>query len=137
MFSFKFYKIFNTTFSLESIEATASESSSQAVCLDIIIKTSKWHKLRQYFSLYCQLWKYFLRGSKKMAGVEILVWVKHMVLWTFVMILWNFIVLSCDSSLFSVFFCTYCIWTSHSIHYFIEKVLFPKIKRLIQYLESY
>ena len=35
------------------------KSFSQAVSLDIIIKTSKWHQLRQYFWLYCQLWKCF------------------------------------------------------------------------------
>ena len=52
------------TFSLDSIGATISESSSQTVCLDIIIKTSNWHKLRQYFSLYCQLWKYFFSVEK-------------------------------------------------------------------------
>ena len=38
MFSYKFYQIFKNTFSLEAIGVAASESSSQAVCLDIIIK---------------------------------------------------------------------------------------------------
>ena len=49
MFSCKFYEIFKNTFFLEAIGATAPETSSQAVCLDIVIKTSKWHQLRQYF----------------------------------------------------------------------------------------
>ena len=41
MFSCNFYKVFKNTFFIEALEATAFESSSQAVCLDIIIKASK------------------------------------------------------------------------------------------------
>ena len=37
--------------------------------------------------------------STKMAGVEVLVWVKLMILLTFIMIQWSF---TCDSSLFSI-----------------------------------
>ena len=49
MFSCEFYKIFKNTFFIEALGATASECSNQAVCLEIIIKISKWHQLRQYF----------------------------------------------------------------------------------------
>ena len=41
MFSCKFYEIFKNTFSLEAIEATAFESSSQAVFLEYYNKDIK------------------------------------------------------------------------------------------------
>ena len=44
-------------FLIEALGATASKSSIQAVCLDIIVNTSKW---QQIFWLYCQSWKWFL-----------------------------------------------------------------------------
>ena len=49
----------------------------------------------------------------------------------------SFIVLSCDSSLFSVFsaLTVFELSTLFVFHYFIEKVLFPKIKRLNQYVK--
>ena len=78
-----------------------------------------------------------------MARVEILVWVKHMSethdFINFFMFLWSFIVLSRDSSLFSVF-TTHTVFEISSqfiFHYFIEKVLFPKMERLKQYLKPY
>ena len=43
--------------------------------------------------------QHFSVGKKK-GGIEILVWVKHVILWTFIMILRSFI---CDSSLLSGF----------------------------------
>ena len=48
------------------------------------------------------------------------------------MILWSFIVLSCDSSLFSVFSAhnAFELSTQFIFHYFIEKTLFSKTKRL-------
>ena len=55
MFSCKLYDIFKNNFFIKGLGATASESSSQV----IIIKTSKWHQLRQYFWQYCQLSKCF------------------------------------------------------------------------------
>ena len=36
-------------FLIEALGATASKSSIQAVCLDIIVNRSKWHQMRQYF----------------------------------------------------------------------------------------
>ena len=50
---------YDYTFFIEASQTTASKSSSQAGYLDFIIKTLKWHQLRQYFGLYCQLRKCF------------------------------------------------------------------------------
>ena len=47
LFSCKFHEIFKNRFFIEALGATASESICQAVCLDIITKTSKSHQLRQ------------------------------------------------------------------------------------------
>ena len=60
MFSCKFYKDFKNNFFIIALDVTPSESSTQATCLDIIIKTSTWHQLHQYFWLYYQLQKCFL-----------------------------------------------------------------------------
>ena len=70
-------------------------------------------------------------------------WVKHMILRTFVMIVWSFIVLSCDSSLFSVFSAhtVFELSTQLIFHYFIEKVLITsknqKIKSISKILLNY
>ena len=39
-----FYDIFSNTFFIEALGVTASGSSSQAVCLDIILKISNWYQ---------------------------------------------------------------------------------------------
>ena len=81
----------------------------------------------------------FWRGSKIVAGVEILMCETH-----------NFINFYCDSMKFYCFkFTDYSLYSAFSVHtvfelstqlifhYFTEKVLFPKIKRLNQHLKSY
>ena len=78
----------------------------------------------------------FGAGQKKMAGVEILVWVKH----DFTNFCYDFMKFYCFKLiiLVSSLYFLHILYLNLPINsYFIEKVLFPKIKRLNQYLKSY
>ena len=52
-------EILKNTFFIELIWATLYDSSSQALCLEIIMKILKWHQLRQFCWLYYKLRKVF------------------------------------------------------------------------------
>ena len=67
MFSCKFYEVFKNTFLIEALEVTASESSSQAVCLDIIIKTSKSRSSHRR----CSVRKGVLKNFAKFKGTAV------------------------------------------------------------------
>ena len=50
IFSGKFCEVFKYTFFIKHLQATASDSESQVVCLDITTKSAKCYQLRQNYS---------------------------------------------------------------------------------------